>query len=219
MALFKAIHGEMSGSIADNTWSHNKGGPYVRERRVPTNPNSTKQTFARAQLATLSSAWQGLTQAQRDGWEAYATLNPVVNALGTTINLSGQSMYVSLNCRLLGAGVARVDTAPIGASPAQITSTTTTPTVPNSLSVAFTPTPLAAAERLQVWMTPPGSAGRNPNFNQARLIGYGPLADATPTVFTTPFGFVSGNAFNLFTARMDGAGRTSPVIKERVLIP
>jgi hypothetical protein len=94
-----------------------------------------------------------------------------------------------------------------------------TPTVPNSLSVAFTATPLGAGERLALWMTLPGTTGRDPNFAQARLVGYSDAADASPSVLTTPYEFAAGNAFNCFIARVDANGRTSVVQKDRVEVP
>src|SRR5438309_10637939 len=73
------IHGQMSGSIADNTFSHNKGGQYVRQRRVPTNPNSVKQQAARTILATLSAAWRTLSATNQQAWNNWAVVNPVTD--------------------------------------------------------------------------------------------------------------------------------------------
>lgn len=219
MAKISPIHGQMSGSIGDNTWSHNKGGQYVRQRAIPTNPNSTKQQAVRAILATVSGQWAGLTASQQAAWGDYATLNPVVDTLGASIPLSGQAMYCALNARLIGAGATAVADPPVGVGPAELTGLVITPTAPNSLSLAFTGGPLGAAERVSFWMTLPSTAGRNPNINQARLVGYGPVADVTPTVFVTPYVFASGHSFNCFMARMDGAGRLSPLQKVRVTVP
>ncbi|MBA7658243.1 hypothetical protein ES703_66192 [subsurface metagenome] len=41
MAIIQPILGSLRGSIGDNTFSHNRGGDYVRRRVSPTNPNST----------------------------------------------------------------------------------------------------------------------------------------------------------------------------------
>lgn len=219
MAKFLAILGSLSGSIGDNTFSHNKGGPYVRKRGTPTNPNSTKQQAARAILATLSGNWASLTDVQRAGWADYAALSQYVDPLGTSFNLSGQQMFVALNSRLLGAGTTASATAPTGTGPDQYLTLTPTLTAPSTISMAFTATPLGAGERMALWTTLPASAGRDPNFAQARLVGYSAAAAASPASFTTPYPMATGQVVNLFVARVDAAGRTSPAQKVRVVVP
>lgn len=93
--------------------SHNKGGPYLRMRSVPTNPNTVRQQAVRNALGSLVNVWTDvLTQVQRDGWETYAGNVPVTDKLGETINLSGQNWYVGINTARLQAGLPRVDAAP-----------------------------------------------------------------------------------------------------------
>src|SRR5438045_4972223 len=96
----------LSGSIGSRTYSHNKGGAYLRNRRVPVNPTTVSQGAVRNQLAASSANWANLTDAQRSAWSAYASVNPVTDRLGQTINISGQSMYVSCNTRLQQMGQA-----------------------------------------------------------------------------------------------------------------
>jgi hypothetical protein len=219
MAKIVPLHGEMSGSIGDNTFSHNKGGPYVRRRAVPTNPTTTKQTAVRAILATLSSAWSGLTDDQRTAWNLWASINPVVDSLGTSFQLSGHQAYIKLNTRLLQAGTARVDDPPTGTGPAQFPTLTPTVTAPGTISIVYAPTPMAAGERMLIWMTMPSGAGRDPNFKAARLAAISAAADASPVAATTPYIFASGNVFNLYVQRMDANGQVSPVQKLRVTVP
>lgn len=213
MAKCLPIYGEMSGSVRGNTWSHNKGGLYVRGRTIPTNPTSTKQSAARAILATLSSQWSTITAAQRLDWEQWAALNPVVDSLGQSFNRSGQQAFVGLNSRLLQAGAVAVLTCPATTGPADLLTLVVTATSPTGISAAFTATPLGAGKRLLLWGTIPGSAGRNPNRNQARLIGYTAAAAATPAVFVTPYPGLVGNTSNFWAQVMDAAGQVSPGIK------
>lgn len=221
MAIFRPILGELSGSIGDNTFSHNRGGAYVRRRAVPVNPTTAKQTAARAALGTISSRWNTLTDAQRANWAAWASLNPFLSPLGDTRQVTGIAAYVALNARLLTSGGPSTvnDDPPVGVGPDELTGLAVTPTAPDSLSLAWTSGALAADERLLFWMTLPSTSSRDPNFNQARLVGYGPLADVTPTVFTTPYEFAAGNAFNCFIQRMNGSGLVSPIQKVRVVVP
>lgn len=215
MALLLPIHGEMSGSIADNVFSHNKGGQYVRQRRVPTNPNSTKQQQIRSILQTLSAAWRGLSTTNQTAWDNWAALNPAINPLGSSFFRTGHQAYCGLNSRLLLAGVARVDTAPVAATPAELTTITPTLTAPTGISIVFAPTPQPAGTRVVCWMTLPGSLGRNPNLNQARYIGATAAAAATPAVFTSPYPAAVGQASNLYVGTMGPDGQISVLQKVR----
>jgi len=216
MAKISPIHGEMSGSIAGNTWSHNKGGQYVRQRRIPTNPNATKQQAARTLLATLSGNWAALTTTQQGEWDNWGAINPVVDALGLTFNRSGQQAFVGLNARLIGAGGSVSVTPPVTTAPDQLASVSAVATSPSTIAVTFTATPLGAGERLYLWQTLPGSAGRNPNFNQARLVGYSAAAGASPATFTSPYPGLVNQQSNLYVGRMDANGQISVPQKLRV---
>jgi hypothetical protein len=115
MAIFKGtIAGSISGSIAGVTFSHNKGGGYIRARSIPTNPNSPQQQQVRGFLSQLSNLWvTWLTPAQRAGWEDYAANVTVINALGDPGYLPPLAHYIRSNVPRLQAGLARVDDAPV----------------------------------------------------------------------------------------------------------
>ena len=75
--------GEASGSIASLTFSHNRGGQYVRQRTIPTNPNTVFQQAIRSLVSELTSRWQNtLTEAQRAAWDQYAVQVPLLDPLG-----------------------------------------------------------------------------------------------------------------------------------------
>ena len=116
--------GQMSGSVGGITASHNKGGPYFRNRAIPTNPNTAEQLAQRNRLATLSRDWQDLTQAQRDAWTEWARQNPITNALGNSILKSGHQSFVGLNSNILRAGSAAISVPPIIAAPDGFTTAT-----------------------------------------------------------------------------------------------
>ena len=87
-----------SGSMGGITASRNRYGAYFRARVVPVNPNSTDQNAVRQALSALVAVWHAaLTQAQRDGWTAYANATPVVNKLGASVTLTGQAMFTRCN--------------------------------------------------------------------------------------------------------------------------
>lgn len=217
MALFLPIAGELSGSIGANTWAHNKGGPYVRQRGIPTNPQSTKQMAIRTILAFLSGQWQVLTDNQRDAWNLYAQTHPVINRLGQAQKLSGHQTYVALNCRLLQAGAAAQSDPPVGAGPTPLVTFSFVASSPHSIVITFTTTPLPANYRLVMWQTKPGSLGRQGSKRAAQLIGYGPVTDASPTTFATGPTAAVGQASNVYVSVMDPNGRISVPQMNRVI--
>lgn len=204
-----------SGSQGSRTYSHNKGGAYTRNRRIPINPTTAAQGAVRNQLAAQSSNWANLTDAQRSAWSAYAATNPVIDRLGSSITISGQSMYVALNTRLTQMGQTRVDDPPIDTGPPDPFATFSVAfAAPDQATVTFTPA-LPTGGMLALWMTLPDDAGRDPNFNQARLVAFSAPDDTSPTVLTTRIAGIAGQIANFYGAVVDSAGRTSPKVKSR----
>lgn len=92
--------GAASGSMGGVTASHNRGGQYFRRRAVPSNPLSTFSATVRSSLGDLSNGWRALLPEQQAAWSEAAESTTVVNALGTTIHLTGQQLYIRANQRL-----------------------------------------------------------------------------------------------------------------------
>lgn len=176
MAIIRSIVGELSGSILGTTYSRNRGGPYIRGRRTPTNPTSLRQSQVRYTLSVYSHNWSAvLTEGQRDAWRSWASTNTVTNALGDAINLTGQQAYVSVNARLVDSGLAAVTSPPVspggGAEDLEISPSLVIGS--GTISLVFTPAaPLAVGERIQMLWTGWNSLGSDPNRNQARVLGY-----------------------------------------------
>jgi hypothetical protein len=140
-----------------------------------------------------------------------------MDSLGNSILRSGQQAFVGLNARLASAGIAAVLDPPTTNAPQPLTSASPTATAATGvISVAFTPTPLAAGLRIYVWATLPASGGRNPNLNQARLIGYSAAAQVSPATVTSPYPAISGQQSNIFVGVMDANGQVAPPLKTKV---
>lgn len=108
------IVGQASGSLRSSTYSRNRFGAYIRNRTVPVNPQSARQTTVRTLMQILTSLWGGtLTPAQRAQWSTYGLNVPVLNRLGESINLTGLNHYIRSNVPRLIAGLDRVDDGPI----------------------------------------------------------------------------------------------------------
>jgi hypothetical protein len=165
MALVKygPVVGVASGSVGAVTYSHNRGGAYIRSLAIPTNPNTAAQTLTRNRLSGLSQGWKLITPGQRSAWGALATSLPQVNALGDTFTLSGQQLYIGYNQFRLYAGLTiqsdapALDAAPI-ITPGTLTVTGSATPGSRVMSLTYGPV-IAAGQSLRVYATPPCSAG------------------------------------------------------------
>lgn len=105
---------QRSGKQGGIVWSHNKGGPYVRNRAIPTNPNTQRQVTVRTATRNLAIAWDvELSQAQRDAWDVYAANVSWLNRLGQSIKLTGLNHFIRSNHPRRTSAIARVDAAPV----------------------------------------------------------------------------------------------------------
>lgn len=188
-----AIISEIRGTIASTTFSKNAAGAIIRNRVKPINRNSNAQNIQRQIFATISSAWRGLTQAQRNSWIAAAPDFPYQDSLGQTKQLTGAQLHQKLNLNLLLIGENMIPTAPPQTSFPEFTVGTVTASS-SAFTVAFTPDPVPAGFALCVYATRPISAGidfvSNSDF---RLIQVEDPATASPAdIFTNYTTKVSG---------------------------
>lgn len=61
-----------SGSLANQVFSANQFGQYVRNRTSPTQPSSPEADDARAAMADAVAGWSALSDSQRANWSDYA---------------------------------------------------------------------------------------------------------------------------------------------------
>lgn len=171
----------ISGSVGGTTFSHNRGGAYMRRRAIPTNPATTYQAQIRALLTTYSQSWQSLTDAQRLAWKNFAVQTPVLNALGNSFTRSGQQAYVAINTRLALDSQTPLTAPPIDAAPpALLTVTQTYDIGAGTFNTAFTATPLGTGVKLWARAAVLDSAGKTYVKNLLRYIGTSAAAQASP---------------------------------------
>lgn len=83
--MVTALSGSLDGLVA----SHNRGGPYFRNRVVPVDPQTARQINCRDAFTQLNTWWKDeLTPAERASWIPYATATPETNAIGSRHTLS-----------------------------------------------------------------------------------------------------------------------------------
>ena len=214
MAKFKGLLGSLSGSVANATFSSNRGGAYLRQRVAPTNPQTLRQQAARAALTTLSSGWRALSSTQRAEWDAWAAAHPGTDRLGNTINYTGHQMYVALNARLLDAAASPIATAPTAAAPTAPLSAAVTRTTETAVAVSLSAP--GAGNRVVLWQSLPVSPGASPNRAQCYCVGYSAAAPTSPVSFTLRKPFPTGSSMVFYVAVMDAAGQLSEWVQAQV---
>lgn len=192
-----AIISEIRGTVAASTYSRNKGKAVMRNRVTPINRRSTNQTQRRQQLASYSSQWRGLTEAQRAGWNSAAQNFPQSDNLGQTIFLSGEQLYVRFNLNLQLIGGTPIDDAPAPSSFAVLAIGAIVLEDDDTMTIAFTPTPVPTGFELVIRATAPVSAGRSfVSQSQFRFIMSEPAAGASPVDISAAYIAVHGSLAN-----------------------
>ncbi len=202
-----------SGSYQGITSSRNRFGQYVRTRATPVQPRTPAQLNQRARMTTNAAAWRALTDGQRAGWTDLGLSITRSDSLGSSYTFNGFMAYCSINNNKLDAGDAAVSDAPAIVTPADLISATVTLTSA-SFSIAYTATPLAAANRLFIFVSPQQSAGRKFNGDY-RLLSVTAAAAASPavvlTAYTAKFGVpVVGNRIFMSLQTYQGGFKGSP---------
>jgi len=173
--------GQVSGRLGATIFSHNKGGPYVRNGSIPTNPNTTYQQNIRANLANRSQEWAGLTDTQRMAWGAWAVENPVRNRLGKAVQLSGQQSYIQLNHRLQQSGSTLITDPPVEAPPVPLATLTGSFDIgAGDFEAAYTATPAPAGVMVALQVAVVSGPGISYIENLLKLVGFTAAAAASP---------------------------------------
>ena len=174
------LGGAFSGSIGGTTASHNKGGPYLRTRAIPTNPSTSAQLARRAALATMSQNWRDLTEQQREAWNEWARQNPITNALGMSINKSGHQSFVGLNTRILMDAGTVLDVPPITSAPdALLTMVQSADIGAGTFDLTFTAA-LETGNKVELWGAVVNSAGKKYVENLYKYIAFSGVDEASP---------------------------------------
>jgi len=216
------IVGEASGSVASLCFSHNRGGQYIRNRAVPTNPQTAQQQVVRNAVASVCGNWSLLTAAQRAAWDTYALNVPMADSLGEPRNVGGIGMYMRSNVPRVQDIRARVDTAPatftLGPiTPPAITSITASTSV---MIITFTATDLWDATTggfLFVYTSRPFSAAINyfngPYRLAGRVIGNTGSPPTSPQNVTIAFPCIAGQKVGVKFRASLADGRLSAAIR------
>jgi len=176
------VVGAMSGSLGNTTASRGRGGPYLRIRSMPTKVVSEYTTVVRNIMAACSQAWGALTAEQQAAWNTWCQTHTITDSLGDERTLFGAQGYTQLNARILLAGDTPITLPPTAAAPAPLTLFTAAPADGAGTCVmTFTPTPLAASERLWLKAAVVINPGVNYVKNLYKTVHIGALTTASLT--------------------------------------
>lgn len=186
-----ALVSVMSGAQGSTVASHNRFGPYFRNRVIPVNTNTLPQQDARNNLAYASAQWRNLSSGDQAAWQSAALSVVLYDRLGRAYTPTGQQYFVSVARTLfVYSGVASVSNTP----PASPTLTALTSLLlaadesTPSLEINFTATPIGATHKMIIEATRPLSAGVNfvPR-SEFRQIAVSAANDASPTDYITDY--------------------------------
>lgn len=104
------------GKIGGQVASKNRSGAYMRNKVTPSNPNTTAQIAVRNMLSTVSSAWSGLTDVQRAGWDGAVKDWSGTNIFGDGVQPTGKNLFTKLNINLMNIGGNMIADVPVKGS-------------------------------------------------------------------------------------------------------
>ena len=218
MAIIRFAGGvaQASGSIGGTTFSHNRGGPYMRTRAIPTNPGSQQQSNVRATMSLLTSRWRDtLDQIERDAWDTYALNVPLPNALGEPRNVGGLGMYVRSNVGRDQVPLIIIDDAPVVFNLGEYTDPVidVVDSATSTTDIEFTDSDAWVGEDLSAMLVF-ASRQQNPSINYFKgpyrfagaIVGQVLLPPTSPATIALPFPVAVGNKIfmRFVVSRADG---------------
>jgi hypothetical protein len=217
---------QISGSAGGITFSRNAFGMYFRLRAIPVTSQTEDAIAAKNRLATASQAWSGLTDANRNAWRAWASQNPITNALGMSQILAGNMAYIQLNTILAQSGSAAISDPPVTVAPPSLLSLALTADIgTGETEIAYTATPTGANEVLVIQAAVTNSPAITYVTNLLRIVGFSGAAEASPfdiaTMVDDKFGtLVVGTKLHTFVSVLNTTTglRSLPLRSDAIVI-
>lgn len=222
---FGSIVVDGRGKLGGQVYSKNRGGAYVRNNAVPTNPRTSFQQAGRAILTMLSQGWSGLDKTKIDAWNAAVNSFKRTNVFGDSKALSGKNLFTSLNKNLIQVGQPQINLPP---SPGAIVAPIDLEPTANITSETLDPAPefdgSSTPDYLVVRATPPVSQGTSFIKNDLRVILADDYATATSprdvfTAYENRFGTIAtGQKIFIGVYSVNDAGQRSTEVTQTLKI-
>lgn len=168
---YSALVSDMRNKLNGSVLSKNRAGNYIRNKVTPVNPQTAAQQANRQQLGSMSSAWNGLTESQRQSWRGAVASFPYTDIFGDRKELDGKSLMIKLNLNLLNAGQAQIASAPASVAVPELAIVSGTATVADGVELVITPSTVPVGFSLLVYATPPVNGGVYFVKNKYRFLG------------------------------------------------
>ena len=164
-AIVVAGRGKIGGHVA----SQNRAGAYLRTKVTPVNPQSGSQLTVRNRLTEFAQGWRGLAEGERSAWNAAVADYAKTDIFGDLRQPSGFALYQRLNNNLSIIGVAALTVPPLPSAVGVSYVTSITALDSENFTIGLNAT-VPADTKLQIWATPPMSAGKSFVKSEYRLI-------------------------------------------------
>lgn len=184
---FGALVVDGRGKIGGHVASKNRAGAYLRTKVSPVNPQTSYQLGVRNRFTTYSQGWSGLTQAQRDAWNAAVSDFAKTNIFGDVVNPTGFNLYQRLNNNLVTCGQAAITTPPLPAAVGEVVAESITVSAGGSTIALAMAGAVPAGTYVKVFATAPQSPGKSFVKSEYRLIAILDPAEATPYALGTEY--------------------------------
>lgn len=89
------------GKLGGHVFTKTRSGATMRTKVTPVNPQTQAQAAARSRLGGNSMAWSGLSEVQREAWNAQASESGRTNVFGDQYFPTGKNLFTSVNNNLL----------------------------------------------------------------------------------------------------------------------
>ena len=222
-----SIAGELSGSLGGITASRNRGGPFLRMRVTPTNPNTALQSIIRTITQYLAVAWaNSLTQDQRDAWDNWNLQTP--GFPGTGIDAYVRCNLPRMYCDEVFASTLGVfDDPPLTFDVGSFTPIAITTIDASASQITFTfentdTWAILDGGGLFIYASPPVNGSRKNYFGKYNLLGVVPGDTTTPPtspkVISTPFTAVVGQRVFVKVRATQADGRLSAIQRLSALV-
>jgi hypothetical protein len=160
---------DASGKLGGQVFSKNRGGAYVRTKVTPLNPQTTAQSLVRGIFASISSAWSGLTQANRDSFNGFVNDYARTDVFGDLRNPSGKALFQRLNQNLVISDQGQITTC-VAPQPVPFANVTSVAGDVSGLSFDVVTGGDTTDSQVVVWATPILTAGTTFVKNRLRQL-------------------------------------------------
>ena len=177
---FGAIVTDGRGKIGGHVASKNRSGAYLRTKVTPVNGQTSAQMTIRNRFTTFAQGWRGITEAQRDAWNAAVSDYARTNIFGDLHNPTGSALYQRLNNNLSIIGEAAILLPPLPAAVGEVTAVSLAIAAGAATMSLVMGAAVPANTNVKVFATAPLSAGKSFVKSEFRLIDVLAPAAGTP---------------------------------------